>query len=152
MGKTGELSYSQTNTKYRPEIDGLRGLAVLAVIGFHAGGRLPGGYIGVDIFFVISGFLITRIVWESLQEGTFTFIHFYSRRAKRIFPALIVVLFAVCAYGWLILVPGEFEHLGKNTLAGAGFISNFALWQESGYFAPGAKTNPLLHLWSLGIE
>jgi peptidoglycan/LPS O-acetylase OafA/YrhL len=138
---------------YRPDIDGLRAIAVLAVIGFHAGVRFfGGGYVGVDIFFVISGFLITSIICKNLERGTFTFRDFYARRAKRIFPALILVLFAVCAYGWLILLPGEFVLLGKHILAGAGFVSNLALWNESGYFDKAAQAKPLLHLWSLGIE
>jgi peptidoglycan/LPS O-acetylase OafA/YrhL len=138
---------------YRPDIDGMRALAVLAVIGFHAGIRFfAGGFVGVDIFFVISGFLITSIICKNLERGKFSFWDFYARRAKRIFPALIVVLLAVCAYGWFILLPNEFEQLGEHVSAGAGFISNFVLWKESGYFDKAAEVKPLLHLWSLGIE
>jgi peptidoglycan/LPS O-acetylase OafA/YrhL len=110
---------------YRPDIDGLRAIAVLAVIGFHAGIRtFTGGYVGVDIFFVISGFLITSIICKNLDRGAFSFRDFYARRAKRIFPALVVVLLVVSAYGWFILLPGEFAHLGKHVMAGAGFTSN----------------------------
>src|SRR5206468_12832751 len=138
---------------YRPEIDGLRAVAVLSVIGFHAEPRIfPGGYVGVDIFFVISGFLITSIILRQLDLGTFSFLDFYARRCKRILPALIVVLAAVLAFGWMFLLPGEYEHLGRHTLAGAGFISNFVFWIESGYFDTAAGSKPLLHLWSLGVE
>jgi len=141
------------STHYRPDIDGLRAVAVLSVIGFHASSKLvPGGYIGVDIFFVISGFLITSIILRSLQKENFSFIDFYARRAKRIFPALIVVLLAMCFGGWAFLLEDEFQHLGKHIASGAGFVSNFALWQESGYFDAAAASKPLLHLWSLGIE
>jgi peptidoglycan/LPS O-acetylase OafA/YrhL len=139
--------------EYRPDIDGLRAVAVLSVIGFHAGGTLfPGGYVGVDIFFVISGFLITSIIARQLHLGRFSFWDFYARRCKRIFPALIIVLGAVFAYGWVFLLPDEYERLGKHTAAGAGFISNFVFWAESGYFDKAAEAKPLLHLWSLGIE
>ena len=138
---------------YRPDVDGLRAVAVLSVIGFHASPNwFPGGYVGVDIFFVISGFLITSIICRQLDAGRFRFADFYARRCKRIFPALITVLVAVLAYGWIFLLPDEYERLGKHVGAGAGFISNFALWLESGYFDKAAESKPLLHLWSLGIE
>ncbi len=138
---------------YRPDIDGLRAVAVLAVIAFHAGIPLfAGGYVGVDIFFVISGFLITSIICRHLERGSFSFQDFYARRAKRIFPALVIVLLAACGYGWFILLPDEFAQLGKHIVAGAGFVSNFVLWKESGYFDKSAEAKPLLHLWSLGIE
>ena len=138
---------------YRPDVDGLRAVAVLSVIGFHATAAwFPGGYVGVDIFFVISGFLITSIICRQLDGGRFSFAEFYARRCKRIFPALIVVLAAVLAYGWFFLLPNEYDRLGKHVAAGAGFISNFALWLESGYFDKAAESKPLLHLWSLGIE
>src|SRR5689334_5630822 len=104
-----------SDVTYRPDIDGLRAIAVLAVIGFHAGIRFfGGGYVGFDIFFVISGFLITSIICKNLERGKFSFWDFYGRRAKRIFPALIIVLLAVCAYGWFVLLPKEFEQLGKH--------------------------------------
>lgn len=138
---------------YRPDIDGLRALAVLSVVGFHANPRLlPGGYVGVDIFFVISGFLITSIICRNLERGRFSFVDFYARRSKRIFPALIIVLFTAWLCGWMVLLTDEYEQLGKHIAAGAGFISNFALWLESGYFDKAAESKPLLHLWSLGIE
>ena len=138
---------------YRPDIDGLRALAVLSVIAFHASSTLlPGGYIGVDIFFVISGFLITSIICRNLDRGRFIFTDFYARRAKRIFPSLMIVLAVTCALGWFVLLSDEYQQLGKHIAAGAGFMSNFALWQESGYFDKAAEYKPLLHLWSLGIE
>ena len=139
--------------KYRPEIDGLRAIAVLLVVVFHvAPGLAPGGYIGVDIFFVISGFLITGIIWEALEAKKFSLGWFYSRRVKRIFPALFLVLLFVCVVGWFMLLPDEYDRLGKHVAGGAAFISNLLLWRESGYFDVAAETKPLLHLWSLGIE
>src|SRR5262245_46861295 len=138
---------------YRPDVDGLRAVAVLAVIGFHGSPEFfPGGYVGVDIFFVISGFLITSIICKQIDQGSFSFFDFYARRCKRIFPSLMIVLIAVLAYGWLFLLPDEFERMGKHIAAGAGFISNFAFWRESGYFDKLAESKPLLHLLSLGIE
>ena len=138
---------------YRADIDGLRALAVLSVVVFHAfPDAMPGGFIGVDIFFVISGFLISTILLENLRKGTFSFAEFYSRRIRRIFPALLVVLSASYAFGWFALLPDEFMQLGKHIAAGAGFVSNFLLWSESGYFDSAAELKPLLHLWSLGIE
>ena len=144
---------SLLNHKYRPDIDGLRALAVLAVIAFHAfPAQASGGFIGVDIFFVISGYLISTIIFENLDKGTFKFSEFYARRIARIFPALILVLVASFTFGWFVLLADEFKQLGKHIAAGAGFISNLVLWQEVGYFDNSAETKPLLHLWSLGIE
>jgi peptidoglycan/LPS O-acetylase OafA/YrhL len=137
---------------YRPDIDGLRGIAVLAVIAFHAFPRiLRGGFVGVDIFFVISGFLISNILFRNLEAGSFRYAEFYSRRIRRIFPSLIVILVPCLALGWLLL-PNEFRQLGENVAAGAGFLANFAYWKESGYFDSSAVQKPLLHLWSLGVE
>lgn len=142
-----------SHPKYRPDIDGLRALAVLAVVGFHAfPSWIRGGFVGVDVFFVISGFLISTIIFENLDRGTFSFREFYARRIKRIFPALLLVLFASYAFGWFALLADEYKQLGKHIAAGAGFVSNFALWHEAGYFDNTADTKPLLHLWSLGIE
>lgn len=142
-----------SHPKYRPDIDGLRAVAILSVVIFHAfPAALPGGFIGVDVFFVISGFLISTIILESLRLDTFSFVEFYGRRARRIFPALAIVLAACAWFGWFALLPDEYKELGKHLASGAGFVSNFALWQESGYFDSAAETKPLLHLWSLGIE
>lgn len=138
---------------YRRDIDGLRAVAVLSVLAFHAfPGWVKGGFIGVDIFFVISGYLISGHIFESLEQGRFSLVGFYARRIRRIFPALCLVLVACLAFGWVALLSDEYLQLGKHAAAGAGFISNLVLWQESGYFDNTAATKPLLHLWSLGVE
>jgi peptidoglycan/LPS O-acetylase OafA/YrhL len=138
---------------YRPDIDGLRGVAVLAVLIFHAFPEwLRGGFVGVDIFFVISGFLITRIILGELDSGTFGFASFYERRIKRIFPALSVVLLISWGLGFFILISAEFADLGRQISASTVFVSNFVLWKDSGYFDSSSALKPLLHLWSLGIE
>jgi peptidoglycan/LPS O-acetylase OafA/YrhL len=142
-----------THPKYRPDIDGLRAIAVLSVVGFHAFPRLiRGGFIGVDIFFVVSGFLISTILFGSLERNSLNFIEFYSRRIRRIFPALLVVLICALTAGWFVLLSDEYKQFGAHVAGGAGFVSNFILWKESGYFDNAAETKPLLHLWSLGIE
>lgn len=147
------LITSQTHPVYRPDIDGLRAIAVLTVVAYHAFPQwFKGGFIGVDIFFTISGYLISTIIYKNLEHESFSFIDFYSRRIRRIFPALILVLIASYSFGWFVLLPHEFKQLGGHIAAGAGFISNFLLWNESGYFDNAADTKPLLHLWSLGIE
>ena len=142
-----------THPKYRPDIDGLRAIAILSVVSFHA---FPfwvnGGFIGVDIFFVISGFLISTIIIGSLERERFSFVEFYIRRVKRIFPALLLVLVACYAFGWAALLADEYKQLGKHMAGGAGFVSNVLLWNESSYFDNAAETKPLLHLWSLGVE
>src|SRR5437660_11133945 len=125
---------------YRPDVDGLRALAVLAVLGYHAfPGAVPGGFVGVDVFFVISGFLISGIILDELGRSSFTFTGFYWRRIRRIFPALILVLAACLALGWRVLLPDEFAQLGKHVAAGACFVSNIALWREAGYFDAAAE-------------
>lgn len=142
-----------SSTKYIPAIDGLRAIAVLSVILFHAFPQLvPAGYIGVDIFFVISGYLITNIIVTQVNAGNFSFADFYARRIRRIFPALIVVLVAAYALGWFVLLADEFKQLGRHIGAGAGFIANWAYWLESGYFDELHELKPLLNLWSLGVE
>ena len=138
---------------YRPDIDGLRAVAVISVIAFHFfPEQAPGGFVGVDVFFVISGYLITGVVREGLELGTFTYGGFYSRRVRRIFPALVLVLAACLGFGWFVLLPVEYGQLGKHVFAGAAFVSNLALWRESGYFDPGSSVKPLQHLWSLAVE
>ena len=142
-----------SHPKYRADIDGLRAIAVLAVVIFHAfPSALRGGFIGVDIFFVISGFLISTIIYENVRNETFSFRDFYSRRIRRIFPALLVVITATFLFGFFILSPDEFSALGKLVAAGIGFVANLVLWSEAGYFDAATETKPLLHLWSLGIE
>lgn len=139
--------------QYRPDIDGIRGVAILLVLGFHLFPSLaPGGFIGVDFFFVISGYLISSRIYEDLLHQRFTLSTFYRRRVKRLFPALITVLTVTLAVGWVCFLPGEFRHLGCHTIGATTFISNLLLWRETGYFATAAELTPLLHLWSLGIE
>jgi len=142
-----------SHPKYRPDIDGLRAIAVLSVVAFHVFPvSIRGGFIGVDVFFVISGFLISTIIFENLDRGTFNFYEFYARRIKRIFPALLLVFLATYILGWFTLLADEYKQLGRHISAGTAFLSNFLLWSEAGYFDNLAETKPLLHLWSLGIE
>lgn len=139
--------------QYRAEIDGLRAIAVLPVILFHAGiAGFGGGFVGVDIFFVISGYLITSILWSDLQRGSFSFKKFYERRARRILPALLFVIICTLAVGWLSLPPDRFENLGKSALAAIFSVSNVYFWKDTGYFEAAAESQPLLHTWSLGVE
>ncbi len=140
-----------SHPKYRSDIDGLRAIAVMSVVAFHALG-VKGGFIGVDIFFVLSGYLITSIIFENLEKGSFSFLDFYSRRIKRIFPALSLVLLSCLILGWILLFADEYRQLGWHVFSGAGFFSNFTLLGESGYFDVAAERKPLLHLWSLAIE
>ncbi len=138
---------------YRPDIDGLRAIAVLAVVGFHAFPQwMKAGFVGVDIFFVISGYLITSLLLVNLERSSFSFARFYIRRINRLFPALLLVLSASLAAGWLLLLPFEYKLFGKQVAAAAAYISNFLLWSEAGYFDLDSEAKPLLHLWSLGIE
>jgi peptidoglycan/LPS O-acetylase OafA/YrhL len=138
---------------YRPDIDGLRAIAVAAVLAFHAfPDSFRGGFTGVDIFFVISGFLISGIILHELRADSFTFARFYARRIRRIFPALALVLAACLTFGWWSLSPYDYDQLGAHVAAGAGFVSNILLWRQSGYWDTDSALKPLLHLWSLGIE
>jgi peptidoglycan/LPS O-acetylase OafA/YrhL len=126
---------------------------VIAVVLYHCWPLwFTGGFVGVDIFFVISGYLITTILLKQLEAGKFSLLDFYSRRVRRIFPALLIVMAATLGFAWIILLHGEFQQVGKHILAGGGFVSNLVLWFESGYFDSSASTKPLLHLWSLGVE
>ena len=144
---------SRAANAYRSDIDGLRAIAVLAVLGFHAFPNfVRGGFVGVDVFFVISGFLITQLLRDGLRDPQFRFRSFYARRVRRIFPALTLVLLCTFSVSWFVMLPDEFAQIGKHVAAGASFASNIVLWQESGYFDASADTKPLLHLWSLGIE
>jgi peptidoglycan/LPS O-acetylase OafA/YrhL len=144
---------AQRSETYRPDIDGLRAIAVCAVVAFHAFPMwLRSGFIGVDIFFVISGYLISGHIFSALGNGTFSIHEFYAKRIRRIFPALVTVLLASSLFGWIALLSDEYKQLGKHVAAGASFVSNLALWFEAGYFDTTAITKPLLHLWSLGIE
>jgi peptidoglycan/LPS O-acetylase OafA/YrhL len=138
---------------YRADVDGLRAVAVIIVVAFHAlPPAVPGGFIGVDVFFVISGFLITRLILDEQAVAAFSIRNFYVRRAKRILPALAIVIAATLLIGACMLLPAPYAKLGWHALAGALFFPNFAFWSEAGYFDSAAITKPLLHLWSLGVE
>ena len=139
--------------KYRLEIDGLRALAVLPVIFFHAGlNWFGGGYVGVDIFFVISGYLITGIIINELSEQKFSLLKFYERRARRILPALYFVMMLTTLVSWFLLPPSYLKDFGQSLVAVSFFLSNFLFWVESGYFSSASELKPLLHTWSLAIE
>ncbi|MCP2121422.1 acyltransferase family protein [Enterobacter mori] len=139
--------------KYRTEIDGLRAIAVLAVIIFHAfPSALPGGFVGVDIFFVISGFLITSIIIRELENNNFSIIQFYERRARRILPALIFMMLIISPFAFIWILPSDFDNFLKSIIAVLTFTSNFLFANESGYFAPNVDLKPLLHTWTLAVE
>ena len=147
------LQADSAQLKYRPEIDGLRAVAVLAVIVFHAGVEsLQGGFVGVDVFYVISGFLITRIVHDSLTEHRFSFAEFYARRIKRLFPAAGLLLIVTVAFGAVILTPYEYLQVARSAVASAVFLANAWFMMNSGYFDQSAEVSPLVHMWSLAVE
>jgi peptidoglycan/LPS O-acetylase OafA/YrhL len=146
-------SKNTSKMDYRLEVDGLRAVAVLPVILFHAGIRgFEGGFVGVDIFFVISGYLITRIILGEISTGSFSITKFYDRRLRRILPAYFVVVLATLIAGWFILLPSEYIGLGKSVVASTVFVANIYFWRTSDYFAPTAEELPLLHMWSLSVE
>ena len=131
----------------------MRAIAVAIVIAYHAFPSVaPGGFVGVDVFFVISGYLISSVILRELSEGDFTIARFYARRIRRIFPALVLVLAVCLGFGWLVLLPIEYDQLGQHVAGGGAFAVNLLLWREAGYFDVIAEVKPLLHLWSLGIE
>ncbi|RLJ36203.1 peptidoglycan/LPS O-acetylase OafA/YrhL [Litoreibacter meonggei] len=139
--------------RYRPEIDGLRAVAVVPVILFHAGlGLFAGGFVGVDIFFVISGYLITSIILADLARGQFSILTFYERRARRILPALFTVLICCLPFAWMWMLPSQLKDFGQGLVAVSVFASNILFYRQSGYFEPAAEENPLLHTWSLAVE
>ena len=140
-------------THYRPDIDGLRAIAVVSVILHHAlPEKFKGGFVGVDVFFIISGYLISSIILAGLRKERFSFVDFYAKRIKRIFPALTLVLITTLVMGWYLLGPPDYKQLGKHVFAGSAFVSNLAFWREAGYFDANSVNKPLLHLWSLAIE
>jgi peptidoglycan/LPS O-acetylase OafA/YrhL len=139
--------------RYRPEVDGLRSVAVVPVILFHAGlSAIRGGFVGVDVFFVISGYLITSIIIDQHQRGTFSLLDFYARRARRILPALFLVVLCMVPFAWLWMVPGQLREASQSVVAVSVFASNVLFWLHSGYFDRLAAERPLLHTWSLGVE
>lgn len=138
---------------YRPEIDGLRAIAVIPVVFFHAGFSLfSGGFVGVDVFFVISGYLITSILLKEMEKGTFSILNFYERRARRILPALFFVIFCCLPFAWFLLTPEDLKAFSTSLISVALFISNIYFYRNADYFAPAAEDQPLLHTWSLSVE
>jgi len=138
---------------YRPDIDGLRAIAVLVVVFFHVGfAPFSGGYVGVDVFFVISGFLITRLIREQIGKGTFSFATFYARRARRLFPALFFTLVVSFVFATMLFSPDDLERFAQSVIFTVLSVSNFLFWRESGYFDAEANVKPLLHTWSLSVE
>lgn len=149
----GFLLFALTSvSKHRPDIDGLRALAVIPVILFHAHLKFSGGFVGVDIFFVISGFLISTIILREISEKKFNLVAFWERRIRRILPALVVVILATLVAGWFLYLPEDLMSLGASVMAQSALVSNFFFYWHSGYFEPGAETFPLLHTWSLAVE
>ena len=138
--------------RYRPEIDGLRAVAVLAVVAYHGGLGVPGGYVGVDVFLVISGYLITSLIVKELEHGSFSLPSFWERRARRILPALVVMTLCTLITGYVLLLPKEYVSLGKAVAAQAVFAANIYYWRDTGYFAGGVEEKALLHTWSLAVE
>lgn len=142
-----------SRVNYRPEIDGLRAVAVIPVILFHAGLTVfSGGYVGVDVFFVISGYLITAILLAELEQGNVSISRFYERRARRILPALFFVILCCIPFAWMWMPPAELSDFGQSIVAVVLFASNILFWRGEGYFAPAAELKPLLHTWSLAVE
>lgn len=146
-------SYHNQAISYRPEIDGLRAIAILPVIFFHAGFKLfSGGFVGVDVFFVISGYLITSILLREMDAGQFSITRFYARRARRILPALFFVMACCLPFAWMWMLPDELKRFGQSAIAVATFSSNIYFMRETDYFSPSAESQPLLHTWSLAVE
>lgn len=144
---------TSTSHRYRPDIDGLRTLAIIPVVLYHAGfDFFSGGFVGVDIFFVISGFLITGIIWREITEDRFSLVAFYERRARRILPPLFAVIAVTLFVGWFLLTADPFTSLANSAFAGIVSLSNVFFWRQSGYFSTAADLYPLLHTWSLGVE
>ena len=154
MNQVNQVNKSSPyKSSYRSEIDGLRAFAVLSVVAFHAfPSWLKGGFIGVDVFFVISGFLITSHIFESLEKSKFSLLDFYGRRIRRIFPALILVMVCSLVFGWFVLLADEYNQLSIHVASGAAFLSNFIFASEVGYFDIASEFKPMLHLWSLAVE
>jgi peptidoglycan/LPS O-acetylase OafA/YrhL len=153
QGKVGNASVRGRRNAYRPDIDGLRALAVVPVILFHANVRgFTGGFVGVDVFFVISGFLITRLICDEIVERRFSYVAFWERRARRLLPAMFGVIAATSVVAFALLLPTELENYGRSVVSVVLFSSNFYFWIKTGYFDPAAQTFPLEHTWSLAVE
>lgn len=153
MEQTARAQPAAHGVAYRPEIDGLRTIAVSSVILYHAGVPwFTGGYVGVDIFFVISGYLISSIIFGDLANGRFTFLNFYERRIRRIFPALFTVLVASIIAAWFVFTPGQLDDFGKSLVATTAFVANFYFWMHTGYFNGDTENSALIHMWSLAVE
>ena len=153
VSEGADAAHLPVKLSYRADVDGLRAVAVLPVIFFHAGLEfMAGGYVGVDVFFVISGYLITSIIMDEMREGTFSYLGFYDRRIRRIFPALFFVLLVSLPAGLYLLVPKHLEDFGQSVIATVAFVSNFFFYLEDGYFDQPADLHPLLHTWSLAVE
>lgn len=146
------MGHAGVDRHYRPDVDGLRAIAVLAVLFYHVGGWLPGGYIGVDVFFVISGYLITTLILREQEAHTFTLANFYGRRIRRIVPASMCLVIATLAIGPLVLFPESLEDLAESAVAQQLCVSNFYFWSQGGYFDGPVEFKPLLHTWSLAVE
>lgn len=139
--------------KYRPEVDGLRAVAVIPVILFHAGfEHFNGGFIGVDIFFVISGYLITTIILSEHDRGKFSLVNFYERRARRILPPLFVVMLFCLPFAWMWLLPSDMRDFSRSLVSVSTYSSNILFWRETGYWGAANELKPLLHTWSLAVE
>ncbi len=139
--------------RYRSEIDGLRAVAVIPVILFHAGFEtFSGGFVGVDVFFIISGYLITSIILPEMDKGSFSILAFYERRARRILPALFLVMLVCIPFAWMWLMLNDMKDFAQSLVAVSIFSSNILFWQESGYFDTAAELKPLLHTWSMAVE
>ena len=152
-GVAPSRTHPQAALAFRPDLEGLRGVAVLSVLAVHAfPDLLRGGFIGVDIFFVLSGYLISTILFRSIDAGRFSILDFYAARIRRLYPALCLVLIACLVFSVWFTFPSVSRQVGHHVAAGALFMSNIALWNEAGYFDAASETKPLLHLWSLGIE
>src|SRR5689334_10815263 len=147
------MNKGEHHIAYRPDIDGLRAVAIVPVIFYHADiAPFSGGYVGVDVFFVISGYLITAFILGQIERGKFSLLNFYLRRIRRILPALFFMM-AVCGVvGWQLLTPQDFRLLGESIFATTLFSSNILFWLQAGYFGAPLEQRPLLHTWSLGVE
>ena len=153
MNLEGRESADSHLIRYRSDVDGLRAVAVLSVVFFHLfKPALPGGYLGVDMFFVVSGYLITAIIWLEIREGRFSIARFYDRRIRRIMPALLLLLLITTLASIPLLLPSDLIGYGKSLLATLVFSANIYFWRDTDYFSPAAEQKPLLHIWSLGVE